>query len=79
MRAAYTELSYTCVLRSFTDAFATLCTVCAPLDDVPKRVEHGKNGPYFESSIDIVLSFGLTEFKAELAWIDGVCLFAYDA
>lgn len=31
--------------------------------------------PYYEIKFDIVLSFGLTEFKAHIAWMENVRVF----
>ncbi|VDB95852.1 unnamed protein product [Peniophora sp. CBMAI 1063] len=52
------------------DAFAKLCTVTASLAGIPQEFKQGKLGLYSVSQLYMVLSFGLTEFKAEIAWED---------
>ncbi|VDC07271.1 unnamed protein product [Peniophora sp. CBMAI 1063] len=50
--------------------FTTLCQVEANLKKAPRTQEQGPAGTYFLIEAIVVLSFGLTEFKAELAWTD---------
>ncbi len=54
----------------------TLCTVTADTMAVPKRRQpprsaHGSH--WYGLSFDIVLLFGLTELKAQIAWTENVC------
>ncbi|KAF8907433.1 hypothetical protein CPB85DRAFT_1254346 [Mucidula mucida] len=55
------------------DSFVTLCTVTADTMAVPKRRQpprsaHGSH--WYGLSFDIVLLFGLTELKAQIAWTE---------
>ncbi|KZV77357.1 hypothetical protein PENSPDRAFT_679530 [Peniophora sp. CONT] len=50
--------------------FSTLCEIEANLKKAPRTECEGPLGKYFVIEAAIVLSFGLTEFKAELAWKD---------
>ncbi|KZT05474.1 uncharacterized protein LAESUDRAFT_813573 [Laetiporus sulphureus 93-53] len=48
--------------------FQTLCTIRADASSVPKVKETGRFGPYEVQNFRLVLLFGLTELKAQLAW-----------
>lgn len=49
------------------------CTVKANLQNIPIPLCFGPKGLYYEIIIDIVLLFGTTELKAQIAWMeDGV-------
>ena len=57
-----------------------LCTIVAdlsraPILTVPKAT--GKGGYYYCVQYDIILLFGMTEFKAQLAWTENVSGLAY--
>ncbi|KAI0314645.1 hypothetical protein OF83DRAFT_423660 [Amylostereum chailletii] len=63
------------------DVFTTLCTVSADVSGVPRTPRRGPlNTEYFTQAFTLVLSFGLTELKAHIAWSDrvrGVLLWRY--
>lgn len=50
--------------------FTELCTVEADTSRVPKIPRQGPNGDYYVLDYDIVMSFGLTELKAQICWIE---------
>ncbi|KZT00293.1 uncharacterized protein LAESUDRAFT_732387 [Laetiporus sulphureus 93-53] len=52
------------------DMFSKLCTVTADTSSVPKMPVLGKTGIYYKQKYRVVLSFGLTELKAQLSWIE---------
>ncbi|VDB90855.1 unnamed protein product [Peniophora sp. CBMAI 1063] len=54
----------------FIDAsFSVLCKVTASLNGVPVSHSRGQNGHfYYQRAYDVVLSFGLTELNAQIAW-----------
>ena len=58
-----------------TDMFSTLCTVNADIAELVKtlRPQRGPRGLYYRLEFDIILSFGLTELKAQVAWMESVC------
>jgi hypothetical protein len=51
-------------------SFSVLCEVEANLKKAPRTKCTGFAGDYFVIDAEMVLSFGLTEFKAEIAWTD---------
>jgi len=64
--------------QSGKDKFQTLCHVRADISDAPhtsKLVETGKMG--FKRRYDIILLVGLTELKAQVAWIDSKTVCGY--
>ncbi|KAF7362769.1 hypothetical protein MVEN_00626600 [Mycena venus] len=52
--------------------YRVLCTVYADTSKIAKTLQRkmGLNGAYYRLEIDVVLSFGLTELKAQIAWIE---------
>ncbi|KAH9933537.1 hypothetical protein B0H21DRAFT_83076 [Amylocystis lapponica] len=52
--------------------FSTLCHVSADSSGVPINTCKGPKGTYYTQNFDVVLSFGLTELKAQLCWIENV-------
>jgi len=46
-----------------------LCTIKANLAKVPIPRCSGPKGVYYEVRADIVLLFGVTELKAQIAWV----------
>ncbi|KAE9395088.1 hypothetical protein BT96DRAFT_923111 [Gymnopus androsaceus JB14] len=50
--------------------YSTACTVTADISQVsPKRLRNPRNGLiYYETEYDVILLFGLTELKAQIAW-----------
>ncbi|ETW80440.1 hypothetical protein HETIRDRAFT_154793 [Heterobasidion irregulare TC 32-1] len=50
--------------------FSALCTVSADVSQVPKIRLKGPSGRYFRQDYEIVLSFGLTELKARISWME---------
>jgi hypothetical protein len=58
----------------FIDMFSTLCTVEADTSQVPRMPRYGSQGVYYRIDFDVILSFGLTELKAQLSWTVNVRL-----
>ena len=58
----------------FTENYSKLCTIEAGLSLVPlvRRRKVKGNGSYYEVDYDIVLLFGMTELKAQMAWKEKV-------
>ncbi|KAJ7157441.1 hypothetical protein C8R46DRAFT_1226024 [Mycena filopes] len=54
------------------DKYPVLCTVNADTSQIAKtlKAERGPSGIYYTRGFDVVLSLGLTELKAEIAWIE---------
>ncbi|KAJ6605464.1 hypothetical protein DFH09DRAFT_204052 [Mycena vulgaris] len=55
-----------------SDKYSVLCTVHADtskLANTLRRLE-GRLGPYYQLDFEVVLSFGLTELKAQIAWVE---------
>ncbi|KAJ6592476.1 hypothetical protein B0H19DRAFT_1364978 [Mycena capillaripes] len=52
--------------------FKVLCTVHADTSKIAKTLNRklGLNGIYYSLDLDVVLSFGLTELTAQIAWIE---------
>lgn len=50
--------------------YSTACTVKANLQNIPIPLCFGARGTYYEIMIDIILLFGVTELKAQIAWIE---------
>lgn len=58
---------------STTEQFSTLCTVFADTTNVKKEKKTRANGSaYFRLDFQIVLLCGLTEFKAQISWVENV-------
>jgi hypothetical protein len=57
-----------------SDDFSVLCRVHADTSRVVSTLlpRHEKLGPYYTLEIDAVLSFGVTELKAQIAWEENV-------
>lgn len=56
-----------------TESFSTLCTICFDLSEVaktltPRRRLFGPRGFYYSLRFDVIISFGTTEFSAQVAW-----------
>lgn len=69
---AYT--SYNRPLTVFTANYTKLCTIEIDLSHLPltPRAKPNSTGLYYRLDYDIVLLFGLTELKAQVAWKEGV-------
>ncbi|KAJ7288674.1 hypothetical protein C8J57DRAFT_1281001 [Mycena rebaudengoi] len=52
--------------------YSVICTVQANTSRAAKslRALQGSNGPYYKLDIEVILSFGLTELKAQIAWVE---------
>ena len=54
------------------ESFSMLCTICFDLQEAAKTlIPHRKllgQGVYYSLSIDVIISFGSTEFSAQVAW-----------
>lgn len=62
-------------LIQHVDMYSTLCYVQADLSSVPKQRIYSQhlNAIFYQIRFDIILSFGLTEFRACIAWEEEVC------
>ncbi|PPQ68957.1 LOW QUALITY PROTEIN: hypothetical protein CVT26_001828 [Gymnopilus dilepis] len=50
--------------------FTHLCTIITDLSHLPlKRQVNRRGSPYYQVYFDVVLQFGLTEMKAQVAWL----------
>ena len=59
------------------DNYTKLCTIEVDLSHIsliPRYKGNGERGQYFRLDYDLVLLFGLTELKAQVAWKEGVCV-----
>jgi hypothetical protein len=55
------------------DKFEILCDVRADLSSAPYQTRQGISGrTYYKRAYDMILLVGLTELKAQIAWIDSV-------
>ena len=58
------------------DFFSNLCTVTADMSELKKSIQpqtnriNGKH--YYSFEFDIVILFGFTELKAQMAWMENV-------
>jgi len=55
-----------------TGMFSEICTVEADTSRVPRTPLRGKRGIFYRREFEIILSFGLTELKAQLSWKEDV-------
>jgi hypothetical protein len=58
------------------DNYTELCTIEVDLSHLPlsPRPKYSGEGTFYRTEYDIVLLFGLTEFKAAIAWKENVGL-----
>jgi len=57
-----------------TDNYTKICTIEVDLSHItltPRYKGKGERGQYFRLDYDLVLLFGLTELKAQVAWREG--------
>ena len=56
------------------DNYTELCTIEADLSHLPlsSRPKYSGEGDFYKVKFDVVLLFGLTEFKAVIAWEENV-------
>ena len=59
-------------LTMCAELFSTLCTITADASRIPKTTQRGARGDYCRQDYTVVLSFGLTELKAHLTWMEKV-------
>ena len=61
-------------MTALVELYSTLCYVEGDLSHVPKpeSYSHHIHDSYYEVKFDIILSFGLTELKAFIAWRENV-------
>ncbi|KAJ7157455.1 hypothetical protein C8R46DRAFT_1178680 [Mycena filopes] len=54
------------------DKYPVLCMVHADTSQISRTLkpQHGQSGIYYRLEFDVVLSLGLTELKAQIAWIE---------
>ncbi|KAJ6528778.1 hypothetical protein DFH09DRAFT_1327598 [Mycena vulgaris] len=52
--------------------YSVLCTIRADTSQAAKTLKRreGARGVYYRLDTDVVLSFGLTELKAQIAWLE---------
>jgi len=58
-----------------TDNYTKICTIEVDLSHItltPRYKGRGERGQYYRLDYDLVLLFGLTELKAQVAWREGV-------
>ena len=63
-----------------TDNYTKICTIEVDLSHItltPRYKGKGERGQYFRLDYDLVLLFGLTELKAQVAWREGVRAFCF--
>ena len=66
---------YTCAHPSFADNYTPVCSVVADTSSIPEpeTARHTPDGlQYYRKEFDIILLFGMTELKAQLAWTEDV-------
>jgi hypothetical protein len=62
---------------SFTENFAKVCTILADTTNIVReKRSNALAGSYYGISYEVVLLFGLTELKAEIAWKEDVSCIA---
>jgi hypothetical protein len=55
--------------------YSTLCIVSADTSQVLKTMRRGPSGAkYYVQEFSIVVLLGLTELKAQISWVENVCL-----
>lgn len=52
------------------DLFSVLCNITADASKIPKKIHEGPRGNFYEQNYSVIISFGLTELKAHIAWLD---------
>jgi hypothetical protein len=84
MKVFHLSIILTRVLADIrADMYSTLCYVHADTSQIAKTLKpvrsHSPSGDgvYFRMSFDIILSFGLTEFKAQIGWMEDVSHIIY--
>lgn len=50
------------------NCFFTLCNISGRLKGVQGVKFHGPNGVFYSQEVELIISFGLTELNAQLAW-----------
>ena len=55
-----------------TDNYIKICTIEVDLSHITLNKRKGERGQYFSLNYDLVLLFGLTELKAQVAWMERV-------
>ena len=63
----------------FSDNYTKLCTIDADLSRVPllPKSKTTGGGSFYRLDYDIVLLFGMTELKAQVAWKEKVSCYSY--
>lgn len=54
------------------ERFSTLCTVFADTTQLKKKKKKRGGSTYYTFDFKVVLLCGLTEFKAQISWVDNV-------
>ena len=52
--------------------FTTLCEMQVDLSEIPKITKRNAGKTYYTIEYDLVLVFGLTEFQAQVRWLENV-------
>jgi hypothetical protein len=56
------------------DNFTAICQIIADLSQIPvKKMVNPSGKVYYQVAFDVVLSFGLIEMTAQIAWSENVC------
>ncbi|KAF8160149.1 hypothetical protein K438DRAFT_1921672 [Mycena galopus ATCC 62051] len=55
-----------------SEQYSVLCTVHADTSKIAEALnpQQGQSGTYYRLGIEMILSFGLTELKAQIAWVE---------
>ena len=67
-------------MPSTADNYSPVCTVVADTSSIPEAetTQHSPDGlQYYRKEFDIILLFGMTELKAQLAWTENVSLLSF--
>ena len=61
--------------RFGSDQYKTLCTIDADTSVLNRTLKRTTGAvPHFRIDYDVVISFGLTELRAEICWMENVSL-----
>ena len=65
------------ILKTKSDKFETVCSVQADISTAPYQTRQGNTGGVsYKRAYEVILLVGLTELKAQIAWIDSVTVSA---
>lgn len=72
--SAFTFLSTNHPLGNFHDIFKIRADLSSIIDGITRPTGQNKGIQYFRLDYEIIILFGTTEFKAQYAWKENVCL-----